>query len=646
MAISLSAARLAVKSPLIAQPDPSHTVWSRLEPLATSDDVSDSLQARIADPLWMLARQWQFNELQGEDAGSPISAALAVVGLPVSTLLHQQNAVDAVTLPAGAAAIEALVEHEQVLSVHPKLNAQAGQQLMRRLRAAGLPDAGQVLRAQFPAALPAPDDAVADNAGFVWHMLLDQRAIDAQALASTLKALPDRAALEAFTSGLGVAAAQVGSAADLLSHWLGWLDELALDGSAPGASPYWQPQRLEYSFALGAQGDGPPVRLQADEYADGRLDWHSFTLGAAANLPGGPSEAFDVPPKDAPPPRPPLPTTARYPGMPADRYWEFEDGRVNFGMLGAAKSDLTRLAVLEYALVFSNDWFTLPLTLPTNALYRVSQFDVRDNFGITLTIPPAGWNMFEMSLQPGAPVARLDNALYLCPALNTLEGPPLEHVLLVRDEMANLVWGIEKRVQGASGEAIDRKFESTRLSTNQTLRPSADAPANGALLQYTLQTPVAANWVPFLPVRKEGATPANWAIQLQRGVVTHYYQVTASRLADPVNLRYSAFIERLRSNRFVETTGVQGAVDNQLQGFMFHPRGSLLRLDPNAPVASDFLRVEEEEVPRDGIELKRRFNYARDAQGRALLWIGRSKTTGRGEGASGLKFDVVTRGKV
>lgn len=51
-------------------------------------------------------------------------------------------------------------------------------------------------------------------------------------------------------------------------------------------------------------------------------------------------------------------------------------------------------------------------------------------------------------------------------------------------------------------------------------------------------------------------------------------------------------------------------------------------------------------MPRDGIRLKRAFNYARDAAGRALLWIGRSKTTGRGEGASGLKFDVVTRGNV
>jgi hypothetical protein len=160
-----------------------------------------------------------------------------------------------------------------------------------------------------------------------------------------------------------------------------------------------------------------------------------------------------------------------------------------------------------------------------------------------------------------------------------------------------------------------------------------------------LQTPVAAHWIPFLPVKKAGATPANWSIELQRGVVTHHYQVTPERLNDPRNADYKAFIERLRAAPFVEEKPEQGSPDNRLQGFMFHPRGALLRMDPNAAADADYLRIAEEEVPRDGIELKRAFNYARDAQGRALLWIGRSKTTGRGEGSSGLRFDVIRRGR-
>jgi hypothetical protein len=350
-----------------------------------------------------------------------------------------------------------------------------------------------------------------------------------------------------------------------------------------------------------------------------------------------------------------MPTIARYPGMPADRYWEFEDGNINFGMLAAAKTELVRVAVIEYALVFGNDWFTLPVTLPVNALYQVEKLDVRDNFGIIVKVPPAKnpdgtqWTMYEMSVKASPLVLRprLTDRMYLCPAVSAMQGPALEDVVVMRDEMANVVWGIEKRVQGTAGEPFDRKFESNRLSTTQELRPPADAVVvtGGAPLNYKLQTPVAANWIPFLPVKKAGATPFNWSIQLQRGVVTHHYQVTPARLADPRNADYKAFIDRLRAAPFVEKTPEQGSPDNRLQGFMFHPRGSLLRRDQNVPVETDYLRLEEEEVPRDGIEVTRAFNYARDAKGRALLWIGRRKKTGRGEGASGLRFDVIRRGR-
>src|SRR5437868_867770 len=51
---------------------PALNVWSRLEPLPLSADLGPALQAAIADPCWFLARQWQFAEFQGEDAGTPI----------------------------------------------------------------------------------------------------------------------------------------------------------------------------------------------------------------------------------------------------------------------------------------------------------------------------------------------------------------------------------------------------------------------------------------------------------------------------------------------------------------------------------------------------------------------------------------------
>jgi hypothetical protein len=47
------------------------TYWNRLEVRPRSSNVANALSARIRDPLWMLTRQWQFGEIQGEDAAAP-----------------------------------------------------------------------------------------------------------------------------------------------------------------------------------------------------------------------------------------------------------------------------------------------------------------------------------------------------------------------------------------------------------------------------------------------------------------------------------------------------------------------------------------------------------------------------------------------
>ena len=59
--------------------------WNRLELHARSRDLDPGLAAHTADPLWMLARQWQFGEFQGEDTGSPVSVILeATIARPAA----------------------------------------------------------------------------------------------------------------------------------------------------------------------------------------------------------------------------------------------------------------------------------------------------------------------------------------------------------------------------------------------------------------------------------------------------------------------------------------------------------------------------------------------------------------------------------
>jgi hypothetical protein len=103
-------------------------------------------------------------------------------------------------------------------------------------------------------------------------------------------------------------------------------------------------------------------------------------------------------------------------------------------------------------LVYGNDFFMIPLDLDTGSLCRVTSLTVTNTFGESITIAPtsrldssaasaAPWRMFCLSPQDeqlGSKAAPLD-LLFLPPTLLPgLESQPIEEVLLMRDEMANM----------------------------------------------------------------------------------------------------------------------------------------------------------------------------------------------------------------
>ena len=70
------------------------------------------------------------------------------------------------------------------------------------------------------------------------------------------------------------------------------------------------------------------------------------------------------------------------------------------------------------------------------------------------------------------------------------------------------------------------------------------------------------------------------------------------------------------------------------------PEGIVVRANPDEDVAhAPPLRLAEEEVPRAGVVVSRAYSYSRWLGGAGYLWLGRSKRSGRGEGASGLRYD-------
>ena len=465
--------------------------WMRLEP-RTRNEPSESglesgLEARTADPCWMIARQWQFGELQGEDAGSPVSVRAELDQLPFTRFRPGARR-------AGAPAhdydprelpLEALVEREAVHPLPLRLAATAGQHFLRLLAKYGVDKYhGRFVRAF---ALQAPPPADADKllaADRAFLAVMSHRVPDANKLYAVLKPvldepvprLPDKPSVDPADRG-NVALAGI--------EWLRWFESLYSepenDSRLPSTVPAWVPERQEYAFAVAAEEEEGQLVLEADEYTEGDLDWYVFDRMPDASL-GRTSSARTTRRIS----RTVIPTPVRYRGMPSTRWWEFEDGRVNFGAAEAEATDLVRLLLIEYSISHGDDWFVMPIELELGAAYRALSVVVTDTFGERTLIRPytevdgpgSPWRMFETALHRDAPGSGSDTLptpeapllVYPPVLVNSIPGQAIEEVHLLRDEMANMAWAVEEKVESPVGFALDR----ARLFQERKLRADED----------------------------------------------------------------------------------------------------------------------------------------------------------------------------
>jgi hypothetical protein len=558
--------------------------WTRLEPLGRDRVMDRSAEARISDPLWMLARQWQVGELRGEDCGSPVTVALRTRTSQITTLYPAwgRGARPLGTVEPRELPLEAAVEREPVLaSAQPELAATLALELLRALPEQRAGRYREQLQEHYPLTGDAPDAAGKALSGTLAVRLFDGAAFCL--------------ALRKHASSIAIDPAD----ATIFDEWRAWCDDLF---SEPAGAGTWQPEHLEYDFSVSAPAlDSTPHHpsqqvLAAREYHGGRLDWPAFDLGPVVAAPRGLPAPAD---QDA---GLRLVTPVRFPGMAAPRWWELEDGRVSVGSIDTGPEDVARLLLVEFSLIYGNDFFLLPVELPAGSLCEVTTLKVTDSFGKVTDIPSANeydrggpWRMFGLSA--GATPAGGRAPFFLAPALaSSLEGPALEEVVLARDEMANLAWAIERSVEGATGSALDR-FEVFQEQRRAALQPAA-TPSQGAAVHYHLESnPPPPHWLPLVPRESNGRI-----------------------LLDVTTL--------LRPDA---ATGGTANVNDEL-GLAFGPWGKLLAGLPS---------IAEEEVPREGVVVRRAWQMTRSGDGRIHAWVGRRRQPGSSEASSGLRFDGV-----
>jgi hypothetical protein len=611
-----------LRAALLERTYPSVTTYNRLEGRPRTVSFDRALRAEVRDALWMLTRQWQLGEFHGDDAGSPVAAKLLLQTTRLTK--YCPNAAATEDFPYDIC-LETKVERRNIPLTRAGQPASLDLRLvMGRYWLKLIKPLPHDYSSDFITAygIPMPDPTDPTQAYICAHPEVWQtveavagRAMDGEGLYAYLTADP---AHHAYDNIPAIVATDHGALDDCATRFLAWFQRTL---TAPSAGDdAWVPSHLEYQFAASAPlpAGGEKV-YAAEEYYQGRLDWYSMDVDVASAPLGNVAGAANTGlPPDAP--RTMIPSPVSFAGMPNTRWWAFEDRATNFGDIDAATTDLAKLLFIEFALVYSNDWFILPYSLPLGSLALIRGMAVTNVFGEREWITPAGsgadanwqqWGMFTTNIA-GDPGAAPDRGLLVLPVAATIQrGEPIEDVSLIRDEAANMVWGIEKTVQLAIGDP-KRGIEAAREARAFYERivgvtpPPPIKPA--APILYQLMSTVPENWIPFIPVH---IANNNREIQLQRASMPR--NIGDAPAALPVPLR------------------------------KVKPQTTLLRqgLDQANP-ASYF--IFEEEVPRAGARVFEHYQRTRGCDdgtvcGRVLTWLRAEKQTGRGEGSSGLAFD-------
>ena len=581
---------------------PSITTWSRLEPRTTNGDVAVGYAARAHDPLWLLARQWQMGEFQGEDAGTPIVARWRARVKPMTRFkpgpIPRNTQIDAGRFDPDSMPLETLVERQHLhrAPLHPgvaglRLAVESGQHFLRLLRLQSTTsDYVQAFRTAFSVpSLSAEQRATLDPETIAYADLVAGRALDGRRLRAALgdPADPD------LDPVLQIVPGDLAEVAAAYRAWIAWADALFFEPPevAEPADQTWQPNRMEYMFSLSTRlGDDRfgERTLTAHQYTDGKLDWYCFDLNGDIGMGTGQDEPGEIVTRTV------IPAPVTFHGMPAPRFWELEDARINLGALQPGSTDLAQLLLVETLTGYGNDWYVIPVELPVGSLAESRSLVVTDTFGAQTLLRPMGhreiqsregFSMFSLAMPVEAGDATgvaITNLFFLPPSVQTLEGPVLEEVVLMRDELANVGWAVERRLESPL---------EVGLETPQDLPPLTESPPEPRDVPlYRLATPVPAHWIPLLPVRLETGNPE---VRLARGAV-------------------------------LALDGEPHVVSAQAQ-ILEVGEGQLL--------------LHEEEVPREGLVVRRTYQAARWHDGRLFVWAGNRVSVGRGEASGGLAFD-------
>ena len=503
---------------------PTNFWWNRLEPSPSKEGADDTLDlaAELRDPAWMLCRQWQTGEFNGDDGGSLAYAEVSYRQGEMTNLvlggtrqITIANGARQSTLQGGTTvSLGGETPAERLCTAEPfepdtLVRIELAHRFEDELRISCAGDdtlfqqAISWFRTNYPLAAPTTGDASVDRFNPLDPASQELVRLALGTVGDGYQAY-ELAQSGAFEAGREPVEELQPAVTAALAEFLTWATELY--GDIGFADPTaWVPRELGFNVQADFELDGVAGKLDAYPDADGTLDWGSFDVVTE------PAPATTTPAKQIV-----FPAHVRFPGMPSPRYWDFEEGNCSVLHIDAEERDVgVKLLALDFVLNGCEDWYSFPLSIDVSSgrgkVVKVESIVAHDVFGQATTIPSANanpaegvhrWSMFSLT-KPTTDLAApaISDLLVIPPSAGAalMRRAPVEEVRFVRDDFANLVWGIERMAPSTLGVGRPGAERDTALDAALPWpgSPSADTTSP---LRYELQSRIPSYWIPLLAV--------------------------------------------------------------------------------------------------------------------------------------------------
>ncbi|MEO1029372.1 MAG: hypothetical protein AAFX02_09985 [Pseudomonadota bacterium] len=321
--------------------------------------------------------------------------------------------------------------------------------------------------------------------------------------------------------------------------------------------------------------------LKARDYSGFQLDWYQFDLSVENSAADAEIEHQSL-----------VPSQLSFAGAPEPQWWRMEHSAAFFDSPTDSSPNALSVLLPEFFYTDINNWYLIPFTAKAGNTYEIDEITVTDSFGVMTEIKPVrdkDWQVFTLAMS-GKPNKLTPPHVFFSPniAIDILHNDPIEDVRFLRDEQTNLVWAWEHFFTDADGVRVrngDKKGAA---------RVPAPADAPPGMPSFKLMSEVPTHWIPYVPRYVQQNDVVSGQIYLRRA--------RTQQDIDPANPQH------------------------------------------NSKLVSESIRLNEEEVPRTGLRVRRIGRYARGSDGQPHFWIARHKDAGQGTARPGLKFDFIEKG--